>query len=130
MCCFLEKNIFLKMMLRCRVICLAIVLCFNTLLWTRGAAADVANERATKTPTVLIVTLIRNKAHVLPYFFSYLEQLDYPKDRITLWLVFEADWTIYRFFTHVCGARLFFFFLVNYYDFRYVEKKMKFKIII
>lgn len=60
-------------MLKCRLICVAIVL----------LAAVAADE--TKEPTVLIVTLIRNKAHVLPYFFSYLEQLDYPKDRITLW---------------------------------------------
>lgn len=38
-----------------------------------------------KEATVLIVLLIRNKAHTLPYFFSYLESLDYPKDRISLW---------------------------------------------
>lgn len=38
-----------------------------------------------KEPTVLIVTLFRNKGHVLPYFFSYLERLDYPKERISLW---------------------------------------------
>lgn len=37
-------------------------------------------------PSVLICTLIRNKAHVLPYFFSYLENLNYPKDRIGLWI--------------------------------------------
>lgn len=40
-----------------------------------------------KASTVLIVMLIRNKAHTLPYFFSYLESLDYPKDRISLWFV-------------------------------------------
>lgn len=38
-----------------------------------------------KQPTVLIVTLFRNKAHILPYFFSYLDQLEYPKNRISLW---------------------------------------------
>ncbi|XP_065085939.1 glycosyltransferase 25 family member [Ochlerotatus camptorhynchus] len=37
-------------------------------------------------PKVLIVTLIRNKEHTLPYFFSYLEDLEYPKDRISLWI--------------------------------------------
>lgn len=49
------------------------------------AAAEAGNDDNTKAPTVLIVTLFRNKALVLPYFFSYLESLDYPKDRITLW---------------------------------------------
>ncbi|XP_026474672.1 glycosyltransferase 25 family member [Ctenocephalides felis] len=39
-----------------------------------------------KLPSVLIVTLIRNKGHTLPYFFSLLESLNYPKDRISLWI--------------------------------------------
>lgn len=38
-----------------------------------------------KLPTILIVTLFRNKAHIMPSFFTYLNQLDYPKDRISLW---------------------------------------------
>lgn len=38
-----------------------------------------------KLPTVLIVTLVRNKAHTLPYFLTYLNRLDYPKNRISLW---------------------------------------------
>uniref|UniRef100_A0A336M109 CSON006145 protein n=1 Tax=Culicoides sonorensis TaxID=179676 RepID=A0A336M109_CULSO len=37
-------------------------------------------------PSVLIVTLIRNKAHTLPYFFSYLENQDYAKNKISLWM--------------------------------------------
>ncbi|XP_052221589.1 glycosyltransferase 25 family member-like isoform X2 [Dreissena polymorpha] len=37
-------------------------------------------------PTVMIATLVRNKAHVLPYFFGLVEKLDYPKDRISLWI--------------------------------------------
>lgn len=44
-----------------------------------------AEESGKKPPTMLIVTLFRNKGHTLPYFFSYLEQLDYPKSRIGLW---------------------------------------------
>lgn len=36
-------------------------------------------------PTVFIATLVRNKAHILPYFLTLLEQLDYPKDRISIW---------------------------------------------
>lgn len=39
-----------------------------------------------KPPSVLIISLIRNKAHTLPYFFSFLENLNYPKDRISLYL--------------------------------------------
>lgn len=38
-----------------------------------------------KPPTVLIVTLFRNKAHIMPFFFTYLNRLEYPKDRISLW---------------------------------------------
>lgn len=37
-------------------------------------------------PAVLISILIRNKAHVLPYFFSFLENLNYPKNRIGLFI--------------------------------------------
>jgi len=36
-------------------------------------------------PTVMVATLVRNKAHVLPYFFGMLERLDYPKDRMAIW---------------------------------------------
>lgn len=45
----------------------------------------MADEIKKKQPSLLIVTLIRNKAHTLPYFFSYLENQDYPKNRISLW---------------------------------------------
>lgn len=48
------------------------------------SAADVVQS---KLPTILIVTLFRNKAHTMPYFFTYLDRLTYPKDRISLWLV-------------------------------------------
>ncbi|XP_052854466.1 glycosyltransferase 25 family member [Drosophila gunungcola] len=37
-------------------------------------------------PTVLIALLVRNKAHTLPMFLSYLDQQDYPKQRIAFWL--------------------------------------------
>ncbi|PSN54543.1 Glycosyltransferase 25 family member [Blattella germanica] len=39
-----------------------------------------------KDPTVVIALLVRNKAHTLPYFLTLLERLDYPKDRISLWI--------------------------------------------
>lgn len=38
-----------------------------------------------KHPTVFVSTLVRNKAHTLPYFLSNLENLNYPKERISLW---------------------------------------------
>lgn len=40
-----------------------------------------------ESPTVLIALLVRNKAHILPMFLSYLEQQDYPKERMAIWLV-------------------------------------------
>ncbi|XP_062562342.1 glycosyltransferase 25 family member [Armigeres subalbatus] len=39
-----------------------------------------------QSPKVLIVTLIRNKEHTLPYFFTYLEDQEYPKACISLWI--------------------------------------------
>lgn len=36
-------------------------------------------------PTVLVTLLVRNKAHTLPYFLKLFEELDYPKNRLTLW---------------------------------------------
>ncbi|KAF3420606.1 hypothetical protein E2986_03100 [Frieseomelitta varia] len=39
-----------------------------------------------KKPTILITILVRNKAHTLPYFLTFLEQLIYPKERIHLWI--------------------------------------------
>ncbi|EFA00173.1 glycosyltransferase 25 family member [Tribolium castaneum] len=60
------------MFLRFAVLCL--VLCLQ----------NVASEW--KKPTVLIAVLARNKAHTLPYFLTTLENLDYPKNRISLWI--------------------------------------------
>ncbi|KRX26082.1 Cullin-1, partial [Trichinella nelsoni] len=37
-------------------------------------------------PTLLISVLVRNKAHVLPYFLGTLDALDYPKRRIQLFI--------------------------------------------
>ncbi|XP_076241704.1 glycosyltransferase 25 family member isoform X2 [Calliopsis andreniformis] len=49
-------------------------------------AFPVSREEGTKKPTIFIAILVRNKAHTLPYFLSYLEELDYPKERIGLWI--------------------------------------------
>lgn len=49
---------------------------------------DVPSKHNTdhrKLPTILIVILFRNKAHTMPYFFTYLNRIEYPKDRISLW---------------------------------------------
>ena len=36
-------------------------------------------------PHVFISVLVPNSMHILPNFFGYLEDLDYPKDRISVW---------------------------------------------
>lgn len=50
-------------------------------------SSDGANDgmQEIKRNTVVIAILVRNKAHVLPYFLTCLERLDYPKDRLLLW---------------------------------------------
>lgn len=63
------------------VVCLTVFSFYLTQL----TASNVDFNETEKYPTFVIVTLFRNKAHTLPYFFTYLEQLDYPKERITLW---------------------------------------------
>lgn len=40
-------------------------------------------------PSVFIVMLVRNKAHVLPFTLAYLENQDYPKHRISIWIRFD-----------------------------------------
>ncbi|XP_044269786.1 glycosyltransferase 25 family member [Tribolium madens] len=57
-----------------RFVVLFLVLCLQ----------NVASEW--KKPTVFIAILARNKAHTLPYFLTTLENLDYPKNRISLWI--------------------------------------------
>ena len=37
-------------------------------------------------PTVMVVLLVRNKAHILPHFLALFERLEYPKDRIRLYI--------------------------------------------
>ena len=36
-------------------------------------------------PLVVVGILARNAAHILPNFLGYLENLDYPKHRMSLW---------------------------------------------
>ncbi|XP_059470309.1 glycosyltransferase 25 family member [Neocloeon triangulifer] len=37
-------------------------------------------------PSVVIAVQVRNKAYTLPYFLTALENLNYPKDRLSLWI--------------------------------------------
>ncbi|KAJ8038716.1 Glycosyltransferase 25 family member [Holothuria leucospilota] len=46
---------------------------------------DNEEDSRDKLPTVFIPILARNKAHALPTFFAYLDRLNYPKDRISIW---------------------------------------------
>lgn len=61
----------------------------TTAMWTTLVAVLALALGSTvedrKPSTVFVAILIRNKAHTLPYFFSALESLDYPKDRMHLW---------------------------------------------
>ena len=43
-------------------------------------------SKHSKLRTVLIVLLARNKAHTLPHFLAMLDGLDYPKDKLRLWI--------------------------------------------
>ncbi|CAI8043596.1 Procollagen galactosyltransferase 1 [Geodia barretti] len=45
---------------------------------SEGAAEDA--------PHVFVALQTRNSAHLLPNFFGYLENLDYPKSRISVWV--------------------------------------------
>lgn len=54
----------------------------------RTSAQEVENLEdgvSADKPTVMVAILVRNKGHVLPYFLHYLEQQDYPKDRMSIW---------------------------------------------
>ncbi|XP_052872719.1 glycosyltransferase 25 family member isoform X1 [Anopheles cruzii] len=74
--------------------CSTLRYCFRSLICTLLVIATlfIASlrcdnvELTVKLPTVMIAVLVRNKEHTLPYFFSYLEDLDYPKDRVSLWI--------------------------------------------
>ena len=70
---------------------IVLFLYFSLLLNTKIKAHETKNEgEATDhdQPTVMVAILVRIKAHVLPFFLHYLEQQDYPKDRMSIWLVY------------------------------------------
>lgn len=70
----------LRLLIIITAICLETFYCDSSLEDVTSDGSDLKKD-----PSLLIVTLIRNKAHTLPYFFSYLEKQDYAKDRISLW---------------------------------------------
>ncbi|KAK1879243.1 Procollagen galactosyltransferase 2 [Dissostichus eleginoides] len=47
-------------------------------------------------PTVLITILARNAQHSLPYFLGCIDRLDYPKDRIFIWLACDHSLDLSR----------------------------------
>lgn len=47
---------------------------------------EAANQKQIKDPTMTVVLLARNKEHTLPYFLTLFERLDYPKDRMSLFI--------------------------------------------
>ena len=50
-----------------------------------SCAASAADDGGTDSPHVFVALQTRNSAHLLPNFFGYLENLDYPKKRISVW---------------------------------------------
>ena len=44
-------------------------------------------ESKMQPPTVVIAIIARNAAHSLPYYLGALENLNYPKSRISVWWV-------------------------------------------
>lgn len=44
-----------------------------------------------KPPTIFVAVLARNKEITLPYFLSLLQEQDYPKDRISLWITSDHN---------------------------------------
>ena len=49
------------------------------------ASEQQTEEETQRAPTVFLAILARNTAHTLPYFFSYIDRLDYPKNRMYIW---------------------------------------------
>lgn len=56
-----------------------------------NVAKAAENQQIYKRPSVLVISLIRNKAHTLPLFLTYLQEQNYPKERISLWLATDHN---------------------------------------
>ena len=83
-----KKNTLAKMqMLYILLLSCCIIICngFNDNKHDHSQGPNSVRNPVEREPTVLIPLLIRNKAHILPYFLNYLQNLNYPKDRISIW---------------------------------------------
>ena len=76
----------------CACIYLLSITCLFASLQTPKAESkisDVVNnlskELALKEPSVFLAIIARNSAHLLPTWLGYIENLDYPKHRISVW---------------------------------------------
>lgn len=47
--------------------------------------SDLSEESEIKEPSVFLAIIARNAAHLLPNWLGYIENLDYPKNRISVW---------------------------------------------
>ncbi|KAF7690961.1 procollagen galactosyltransferase 1 [Silurus meridionalis] len=80
-----------------------LVLCFLFLLSITGPVLGYfpeerwSPESPLLAPRVVVALICRNSAHSLPYFLGTIERLNYPKDRIALWVATDhnADNTTY-----------------------------------
>ena len=66
-----------------------IVLLLSTVLppsLTDHSLTESINDQSSAA-RVFLAILARNSAHLLPNFLGYVERLDYPKDRISVWCV-------------------------------------------
>ena len=72
--------------------CLFLITLFFTCLRTFSAESKVSDvvynlsqESAVKEPSVFLAIIARNAAHLLPNWLGYIENLDYPKNRMSVW---------------------------------------------
>ena len=65
-----------------------IILFFSSLhtqLAVSDLVTDLSEESEMKEPRVFLAIIARNAAHLLPNWLGYIENLDYPKNRISVW---------------------------------------------
>lgn len=46
---------------------------------------NLSKESAVREPSVFLAIIARNAVHLLPNWLGYIENLDYPKNRISVW---------------------------------------------
>ncbi|XP_068213111.1 glycosyltransferase 25 family member isoform X2 [Palaemon carinicauda] len=59
---------------------------FLILLLSELNVQGAINQNVLKEPTITVVLLARNKEHTLPYFLTLFERLEYPKNRMSLFI--------------------------------------------